>query len=120
MIYRRDESYRFAFSQPIPCSYTIVGIGGTAIQSNTANGEIMDLSPQGCRLQSLLNIHLEKEVTLKVEFKLDEGFAQIITTGTVKWQKRKGLSHYQYGIEFVKDDRLKHTITEELKKYVKR
>ena len=120
MKYKRDESYRFTFSQPVPCSFTIIGIGDKTIESKIANGEIVDISPQGCRLQSLLNISLEKEVTLQVDFKLDDDFAQIIAVGVIQWQKRKGMSHYQYGIEFVKDAGLKNTITEELKKYVKK
>ena len=120
MKYKRDESYRFTFSQPIPCTFTIVGIGDQTIQSKTAKGEIVDLSPQGCRLQSLLDIHLEKEVRLQVEFQLDEGFARILSVGVIQWKKQKGISHFQYGIEFVKDADLKNTITDELKKYVKK
>ncbi|MCA1061388.1 PilZ domain-containing protein [Rossellomorea aquimaris] len=120
MKYKRDEAYRFTFSQPIPCSFTIVGIGDQTIQSKTAKGEMIDLSPQGCRLQSLLDIHLEKEVRLKVTFKLDEDFTEITAVGVIQWKKKKGLSHYQYGVKFPKDAGLKASITDELKKYVKR
>jgi hypothetical protein len=120
MKYKRDESYRFTFSEPISCSFTIVGVGEQTIQSKVAKGEIMDLSPQGCKLQSLLDIHLEKEVRLQVEFKLDEEFAGILAVGVIQWKKRKGISHYQYGIRFVKDDVLKNKITDDLKKYVKK
>lgn len=120
MKYKRDESYRFTFSQPIPCSFTIVGIGDQTIESKTAKGEIVDLSPQGCRLQSLLDILLEKEVRVRVTFQLDEGYAEIAAEGALQWKKRKGLSHYQYGVEFPKDESLKTIITDELKKYVKK
>ena len=120
MKYKRDESYRFTFSQPIPCSFTIVGIGDQTIESKTAKGEIVDLSPGGCRLQSLLDIHLEKEVRVRVSFQLDEGFSEIVADGTLQWKKQKGLSHYQYGVEFPRDAGLKTNITDELKKYVKK
>ncbi|BCB05709.1 PilZ domain-containing protein [Bacillus sp. KH172YL63] len=120
MKYRRDESYRFTFSQPVPCSFTIIGIGEKSIQSKTAKGEIVDLSPQGCRIQSRLNIPIDQEVTLQVDFQLDEEFTQILAVGAIQWQKRKGLDQYQYGIKFEQDPVLKNSITEELKKYVKK
>ncbi|WP_226676414.1 PilZ domain-containing protein [Rossellomorea aquimaris] len=120
MKYKRDESYRFTFSHPIPCSFTIVGIGDQTIQSKAAKGEMVDLSPQGCRIQSLLDIHLEKEVRLQVTFQLGEDFAEITAVGAIQWKKKKGLTDYQYGVKFPGDAGLKERITDELKKYVKR
>jgi hypothetical protein len=116
MIYKRDEAFRYTFPQPITCSLSIVGVEHIRIKTGKGNGELIDISPQGCKLSSSFDIPIEQKVTVQLEFTLYE--ANLIVPGILVWQKLDG-EGFQYGVEFMKEGNLKELITEELKMRVK-
>ncbi|MEG9295801.1 PilZ domain-containing protein [Mangrovibacillus sp. Mu-81] len=116
MIFKREESYRYTFPQPIPCSLSIVGVEHIRINTGKGEGELVDISPHGCKLSSSFDIPVEQKVTVRLEFTLYQGI--IVASGILVWQKLNG-EGFLYGVEFVKEENLEELITEDLKLLVK-
>jgi hypothetical protein len=118
MYYKRGEAFRYEFDHPLQCSFKIVEIDHKNIGTGLGNGEIIDLSPHGLRLDTDLNIPFgDHEVKLDITFKINS--AVIETVGVLVWRKDHIQSHYQYGVEFVNSSEMYDIITEELKAFVK-
>jgi hypothetical protein len=116
MIFKREEAYRYTFPQPIQCSLSIVGVEHIRINTGKGEGELVDISPRGCKLSSSFDIPVEQKVTVQLEFTLYK--AIIVASGILVWQNFNG-EGFLYGIEFVKEENLEELITEELKLLVK-
>lgn len=118
MIYKREESFRYQFSQPLTCTFSIVEIESESVSTGVARGELLDLSPKGLRLGSSLNIPQgSKSVTLKVTFKMNE--ETIIADSVIVWKKKSIHLGYQYGLEFINTSDLPELITKQLKMFAK-
>jgi PilZ domain len=116
MMYKREEAYRYTFSERLPCLFSIVGLEHKRIKTGKGDGELIDISPHGCRMSSMLNIPVEQEVVIQMEFTLHEDV--IVVDGKIVWQRLQG-DGFHYGVEFVNDESLEDLITDELKKFVK-
>ncbi|MGF2617869.1 PilZ domain-containing protein [Rossellomorea aquimaris] len=117
MIFKREEAYRYVFAKPVPCVFTIIRAGSEDVTLNPGEGELVDISPGGCQMAASLDIPVEQEVSVQVNFTLND--EEIRVEGQLVWKKPFGLG-FQYGVEFSQDEDLAELITDELKKMVKR
>lgn len=118
MLYKRDESFRFTFGAPIKGSFKIARINGKAGSSNEGLAYIMDLSPNGMKLSSPLDIPIEeKHFLFEVSFILNN--KTILMIAEPKWKKRLSPNSYTYGLVGLDNEETKKEIIEELKEYAK-
>lgn len=117
MNYKREEAFRYEFTPPLPCSFSIVAIGNKKMETKKAKGEIIDLSPQGAKLAAKLNIPLGKEeIKIKINFTINTG--NIMAVGVLVWAKNANPFGFQYGVKFINTS-VQEVITEELKEFAK-
>ncbi|UII57197.1 PilZ domain-containing protein [Cytobacillus spongiae] len=118
MIYRRDEAFRFEFNRPIHGTFKLLKINDKSGQSKLGSADIIDLSPNGLRFESGLDLPLEQNsLLIEVNFILNERLIRIL--GTPKWKKTHG-TRYIYGFTGINDQETKKEIIEELKIYSKK
>ncbi|WP_079479311.1 PilZ domain-containing protein [Halobacillus salinus] len=100
MRYRRHETLRYRFDEPVEAKYRIVKVGGRTIQSSLGNAHIIDLSPGGMKLSTDMNISLEKKVQFFVQTTLAGKEIEVTANGV--WCK-KVHGNYHYGLDFLED-----------------
>lgn len=117
MIFRRQESFRYTFNKPIDCTFKIVKIDDSEVNSEFGNGQIIDISPNGLKMISSLNLSPTlRKVEIQVHFSIDE--TNFITPGLIQWQKKEwSLNAYSYGIQLVCSEEIAATIINGLKKH---
>jgi hypothetical protein len=84
------------------------------LDSRPGQAELLDLSPQGCKLETVLNFrtdHNECKVVLNFELA-----GPIELRGTILWQEQRAHG-FRYGVRF--DEGQPHEITHELKAYAR-
>ncbi|BCB05720.1 PilZ domain-containing protein [Bacillus sp. KH172YL63] len=116
MLYKREEAYRYTFPQPVPCRFSIISVGQLRARTSKGKGELIDISPNGCRFSADFSIPVEKKVLVQLEMRIHE--ALLVVNGVLVWSRSNGITRF-YGVEFVKNDQLKTLITEEVKQVVK-
>jgi PilZ domain len=116
MMYKREEAYRYTFPQPVSCTISIVGIEHIRINTGKGEGELIDISPNGCKLSTLFDIPVHQEVRVQMEFTIYT--ERLIVPGILVWQKIHG-EGFHYGVEFTGDENLSASITADLKQLVK-
>ncbi|TKC18469.1 PilZ domain-containing protein [Robertmurraya kyonggiensis] len=118
MPYRRDEPFRFTFGTPIEGTFKILRINKRASTSKEGTASIVDLSPNGVRFLSPLDLPInEKDLLMEVNFLLNEKNISIIAKP--KWKKRISPYTFSYGLEGLDDDETKKVIVEELKEFAR-
>lgn len=116
MLYRRDEPFRFAFGNPIEGTFKILKIDDMSGNSKEGPALILDLSPNGIRLTSSLDLPIDKKkIIMEVLFILNEKTISII--GQPKWKKQVGVSSFNYGLVGLENEETKKEIINELKEY---
>lgn len=100
MRYRRHETLRYSFEQPVEATYKIIKVGGRSIQSSMGEAHILDLSPGGMKISSPFHISLEKKVQFFVETSI-AGIDLAITANGIWCKKVRG--RYHYGLDFLED-----------------
>lgn len=116
MLYRRDESFRFTFDHPIEGTFKILRINGVAGISKEGPASIIDLSPNGVRFSSPLNLPIsEKSLLFEVCFVINEKPLSILAEP--RWKKRVSPTSFTYGLVDIDSDETKKEIIEELKVY---
>ncbi|MCA0971890.1 PilZ domain-containing protein [Halobacillus litoralis] len=100
MRYRRHETLRYQFTEPVEAKYRIVKLGGRSIQSSFGKAHILDLSPGGMRLATSFNIPLDKPVQFFIQTTL--AGVELGVTANVIWCKRTN-GEYWYGLDFLED-----------------
>lgn len=118
MQFKRNESFRYTFGQPLPALFSIIRFNGREINSSPGEAEIIDISPEGIRLSSELSIPdiSSNEVVLSIEFILNEN--EFIVDGKIVWQKKWNTSTI-YGINLIVEEPQKNEIIEQLKIFSK-
>jgi PilZ domain len=116
MIYKREEAYRYTFPNPVPCSFSIVGVEHIRINTGKGEGELIDISPSGCKMSTLFDIPVDQKVRVQMEFTLHT--ERLVVQGILVWQRIQG-EGFHYGVEFTGDENLGTSITEDLKQLVK-
>ncbi|MGP7818928.1 PilZ domain-containing protein [Niallia sp. 01092] len=116
MRYKRDEPFRFQFKEPIEATFTFHTTDNTSL-SKPGNAEIIDLSPNGLKFISELDLPVNNEHLLFCfTFKLNN--KEFIIPGNIIWKKPR-LNQFLYGYEGKNDEGTKKRIVEMLKEYVK-
>ncbi|GAE32545.1 PilZ domain-containing protein [Halalkalibacter hemicellulosilyticus] len=114
MRYKRDESFRYEFKQPLDGTFTILTEGET---SKPASIHILDVSPGGIKFTTKLDLPIEeKGYRLKVEMVLSD--EQIEIVGTIVW-KKPSHGQFVYGFEAEEDEELEKYLIHLLKRYIK-
>lgn len=118
MRYKRKEAFRFQFQKPIDGVMTITRVNGSNVQSNPESVEIMDVSPNGLKFKSILNLSLlENRYLLEITFQLEGRKIHIL--GEPIWKKNEG-KLFSYGFNGLNDKRTNEEIIQALKDYSKR
>lgn len=118
MLYKRDESFRFTFGTPIEGTFKIARINGKIGSSNEGIAFILDLSPNGLKITSPLDIPIEeKQFIFEVSFILNH--KTIVMLAEPKWKKRLSPTSFTYGLVGLDSEETKKVIIEELKEYAK-
>lgn len=119
MLYKRDEPFRFSFGSPIEGTFKILKINDISGHSKDGKALIMDLSPNGIKLTSPLDLPIDKKkFLLEVSFILNEEVITMIVEP--KWKKRAPHSSFSYGLVGFDDEETKKVIIEELKEYARK
>ena len=118
MRFKREESFRFQFQKPLQGSIKVIKENGAAVDKESSPIDIMDISPNGIKYNSPLNLPiLEKKYLLEITFELEHRFLHIL--GEPVWKKING-SQFTYGFSGIENKSTKHEIIEALKDYSKR
>lgn len=115
MIFKRNEGFRFAFSEPLHANFCIL-VGGKPQNLERAQFpcEIYDISPRGMKMFSNIEIGEDTNnlVQLEVTFILD--VTKIKAIGEIVWSK-KVIDGFHYGLIFDKQPIVENLIVSELK-----
>jgi hypothetical protein len=112
--YKRDEAFRFLFGEPIPTFFSITEVKGKPVVTPEGEAKVIDLSPNGMKLNSSLDIPVsaQDQVKVLVRFSLNENEYRILSD--VVWRKTDGNSFF-YGIHFNVDQSVTEELIEEIK-----
>ncbi|MFC0477251.1 PilZ domain-containing protein [Robertmurraya beringensis] len=117
MIYKRQEAFRFQFQQPIHGTFKIVSINGKQGDVKSAIAYIVDISPNGIKFRSPINLPIEQnDFLLEISFLLADRFINVL--GKPKWKKTEG-KMWVYGFTGLDDKETKKEIVNVLKIYTK-
>lgn len=118
MRYRRNETFRYQFENPVVCTFRILKVDNKELTSKAGEANIYDISEGGLKLTSPLYIPLEnKEIEIEILFKLNQD--ELKLTGILVWRKDNVNSLYSYGVQFTIDESTQKTLIQELKTYSK-
>ncbi|HHY74813.1 MAG TPA: PilZ domain-containing protein [Bacillus bacterium] len=117
MKFRRQEGFRYTFGNPIDCLFKINKIEDLAVNTEYGEGQIIDISPSGIKMFSLLNLATHpKKMEIEVRFVIENHTYQI--PGVIQWQKKEVLkSGYSYGIKLDPTEEIAKSIIEGLKRH---
>jgi len=114
IVSRRHEPFRYAFEPALPCLIRPYEINRNPLDSKQGQAGLLDLSPNGCKLETALNFHAQQnDCKLEIEFELA---GPVRLRGTMLWQELRAHG-YRYGIRFETDH--PYDITGELKAYAR-
>lgn len=117
MIYKRQEAFRFQFKQPIHGSFRIISINGVQGDIQSAIAYIVDISPNGIKFRSPINLPIEQnDFLLEISFLLADRLIRVI--GKPKW-KRIEDEICVYGFTGLDDKETKEEIINALKIHTK-
>ena len=115
MYFKRGESFRFDFKQPLKATLGLLIEGKLVdVEKTQYECEIIDISPNGVKVFTKADFgeHNNKQLQFDLHFKLDE--AQIHAVGDIIWQ-RPYIGGKQYGLTFHQQPKLETLIVTELK-----
>lgn len=114
-MFKRQESFRYIFPQPISGFLTIIKNKDHSTESNKGEINIHNISPKGCSFSSHLHFPHNNEFTVTIEVCLND--TPLYLTGSIVWKKNSG-KHYLYGFETLDNPVTAKLITDEVKSYV--
>ncbi len=118
MRYKREEAFRFQFQKPLQGSIKVIKENGANVDSISSPIDIIDVSPNGLKFISPLNLAVpENKYLLEITFNLENRYLHIL--GEPVWKKTNG-SDFTYGFNGLANDSTKQEIIETLKDYSKR
>ena len=120
MIFRRQESFRYTFNEPIDCLFKLAKIDDTPLNSEFGKGQIIDISPSGLKMMTTLNLSPSlKKIEIEIQFSIDDSPFQIV--GVVQWQKKDFLKNgYLYGVKLDSTEDIEASIIRGLKKHAEK
>ncbi len=118
MKFRRQETFRYQFENPVNCLFRILKVDSKELTSKIGKAYVNDISEGGIKISSPLSIPLEnKVIEIELTFKLNQ--EDLVLTGTLAWRKDNFNNQYSYGVQFTIDESLKKQLIQELKIYTK-
>lgn len=117
MRYKRNETFRYEFGKPLPCSLKILKVDGQQVESKVGKADIYDLSPEGLKISTEFNFFNNNEVVLEFSFSI---ITEQKVTGEIIWQRKDYNGHYLYGVHLFNDAESKNKLINELKEYSKK
>ena len=113
MVYRRNEGFRYAFCDDVAVKGTVKSENET-LHGKVWEGTILDISPQGMKVQTDLQLTSaeRQQVQLEVNFCLDKDTIQAFSE--VRWGRELG-SQSLYGLYMHNQPAVEGQIVEELK-----
>lgn len=120
MIFRRQESFRYTFNEPIDCLFKLTKIDGTPTNSEYGKGQIIDISPSGLKMMTTLNLSPSlKMIEIEIQFSIDDSPFQIL--GIIQWQKKDILKNgYLYGVKLDSTAEIAASIIKGLKRHAEK
>ncbi|UOQ43814.1 PilZ domain-containing protein [Halobacillus salinarum] len=112
MRYRRQETLRYEFQEPVPAHFKIIKVKHTPLNSSEGPCTIVDLSTGGLKIASPLRIPMRDNLQLLIRTTIAN--IQLQFAAKVIWTKKLNGS-YHYGLGFIDDHH--EEIKEVLKKY---
>ncbi|CAM3363161.1 PilZ domain-containing protein [Marinicrinis lubricantis] len=114
---RREESFRYTFHQPLPGTFHMTRIDGEVMISSEGKLQILDMSLNGMKMASSLNIPAGRhEVHLAVSCQIASELLEL--EGTILWQESYA-GEYLYGVQFQQDEKVREQLLQELKRYAR-
>jgi len=117
MLFKRQEPFRYTFSQPIKGEIYCIEEKGKVTSTNRESVEILDLSPSGLKIKSTENFQISSHIRYSFQFSLDGELIQ--TTAYPIW-KTNQFHYFIYGFKMEQSDTEKQAIIETLKQYSKK
>ncbi|MBB6693770.1 PilZ domain-containing protein [Cohnella xylanilytica] len=109
---RRGEPYRYSFVPELPCLIRLREANGFAVRSKPGQALLIDMSPQGCKLESALNFRLpDNECKVILSVRLTR---ELELRGTMIWQEERTPA-FAYGIQLEETHR--DELEEEIRAY---
>lgn len=113
MHYKRDEAFRFPFSEPVPAEFSIHLKNSDQPGTGTGDAALLDISPGGTRLRTAYDIPVNRDA-LAVRLRFILYRQPISTDGVIVWKEAADGS-WTYGIDFDEDPAVSERIVTELK-----
>lgn len=117
--YRRKEPFRYTFDRDIRGFLKILSVDGIRMESITENIYLLDLSPNGMRIKSDIDLSIQKK-SYKMEISFILNKKEIVCVGSPIWKKQVGPYSFYYGIKGYNNEKTKKEIIEELKIYARK
>ncbi|HLR51383.1 MAG TPA: PilZ domain-containing protein [Candidatus Avamphibacillus sp.] len=119
MRYKRKSYFRYTFEEPVPALFQIKRIDDTPIETSQGEAKLVDISPEGARLDSELNIPETdyKTIELAISFNLN---GQDLEFNGVIVRHKERITTNEYGIEFLVDKEEKELLIKQLKVHSKK
>jgi hypothetical protein len=115
----RKESFRYKFNNPIVCTFQIIEIDQTEVESKPGQAKLINLSPKGMRMWSKLSFPIdEKELIIEIKIKLNED--SLIHKSKFIWKKEDHEGGFYYGMELLVESNVQKNNVSELKKFTRR
>jgi hypothetical protein len=114
--YKRDEAFRFLFGEPISAFFSIAEVKGKSVVTPEGKAKVIDLSPNGMRLNSSLDIPVSSQDQVKIQIRFSLNDSEYRIVGDIVWRK-KDFDSFFYGIHFKVDQSVKEELIEELKAF---
>jgi len=113
----RNEPLRYEFVEPLDCQFKIIEINNEKVNSNTANAKLIDLSQNGMKIETELEIPIDNiRVFLEVSFIIIKEKYEIQCM--MIWSKSLG-NRYQYGLKFDHQEEFVEHLMMDMKFYAK-
>lgn len=111
---RRKEPFRYSLTPPIGCMIQITTINQADVASKLAEAVLIDISKAGCRIQSDLNLYVERnEIGASVHLHLVE--LPQVYAGNLRWQRQVADGLFHYGMQLELDDNQKEQLNIDLR-----
>ncbi|OMP66205.1 PilZ domain-containing protein [Domibacillus epiphyticus] len=117
MHFKRQEAFRYTFSESIPAICEVYKYSyGSKEKLQSFKADILDLSPNGLKTSSKIDIEQSNDYILIFSFQLSGTLIHF--TGQII-RKRKTGAVFEYGIQSDESDAMKEQIIAALKTYSK-
>lgn len=111
---RRKEPFRYSLTPPIGCMIQITTINQADVASKLAEAVLIDISKAGCRIQTDLNLYVERnEIGASVHLHLVE--LPQVYAGNLRWQRQVADGLFHYGMQLELDDNQKEQLNIDLR-----